>query len=341
MDDPIMLWTSSLLLCGFPSGQVAHRPSWLEGLTARFMHQRRLFYTSPITLTNPGDWPELETRLRRAVTSSCGKSVDLVVESKPRFAPIPAEPIREGAPAWEPDTDTEETLLAIAEDIVGPRTVRIELWSTYPGYSAICITLGGGIQRKERRELLRRVPKAAKRQCQLLYEHEADGTDATYDVDTARVVAFRLDPDDDADRAEIENLLFPIDQPFYLCERWCVQGEDGRVDEERYTIHREFGPDLVFCAPHESLSQEESKEAQVELWSRAARGEGLYAVYPDEAGLDTLALGFSGVDELSANLIESHATRLRITVGRGQSSLVVAFNSCLEWIGGVSVVLAT
>ncbi|MEM9558467.1 MAG: hypothetical protein AAGC60_29715 [Acidobacteriota bacterium] len=293
---------------------------------------RRFFYTSPVDFENPGDWKALAKRLRQAATKSCGSDSTIDMVATPRFAPLAAEPLFDGAPAWAPNLDTGETLLAIADEEIGPRTVRIEPWSTYPGHAVVCVTVGGSILRKERRELLRSIPKATKRQCALLYEHERIDAQSRYDVDAARVQAYQIDLDTDQGRSTLEAILAPIDEPFYLCERWLLHGEGGRVDEERFTIYREFGPEIVQCSPNLELDDEAQDAARIHLWSTATRGAGLLALYPDDPNLEGLARTFLATETHLQPLLAHPSTIFRVAIARTHPQLVVCHDS--YWEGG-------
>ncbi len=258
--------------------------------------QRRLFYTSPVDHHNSESWEGLASSLKRAVVSACDSGLSVQVGTRPLFGY---------------GTDTEEALAEIEEQHLAPREVRIDLWSSIVFYAAVCVTLGSGIRRKERRALMSRLKKKELSDQTLLREHEGP-----YDLESGRVYGYSLSPSDD--RATIARLLEPFDGPIYLGEHWLIQDETEQVDTKSFDLVFRVGPNLaVFFAS--------DPEAEERIWEACLSGEGLIAFYADDPAEAALKRRFSDFEDLQILLAEHPSAAMRVTIGRchQDDSLVV------------------
>lgn len=221
--------------------------------------ERRLFFTSPVDDRNSGDWAGLARSLKAAVAASCGGDVAVAVGSEPVFGY---------------GTDVDETLAELGELRLGPRDVRVDLWCSVVYYGAICVTLGPGIRRQERRTLTRRLRKTELARQVLLREVEGP-----YDLDASgRVFGYPISPADDRGRSTLSMLLEPFDGPVYLGEQWLLQGQDERVDEDAFEV-------VVRPSPSLALFLASDPEAEERVWQAAASGQGLIALYAEPSGV--------------------------------------------------------
>lgn len=260
---------------------------------------KQTFHTTPIDHDSLADWPDLATRLRRRAEKALGSGGRVEVGDEPAFTY---------------GIDLEETLLGLEDLDLDPRTVRIDLWSAVVRYGTICITVGDGIVRKERRALEKGVAKVLRGETLI---HESDGA---FDRDERRIYGYRLDPSDDRARSTLADLLLVFDPPHYLGERWILQGDDERVDEGLYDVWTKSSGRLVqFLA--------RSDEAAERVWSLAEHGDGLIAVDLDDPGIDRLLQNFSRTDDL--RFLPKKHWQHRVTIGRcrPEDHLVVVYDS--------------
>lgn len=260
---------------------------------------KRSFYSSPVDHQTLGEWAKLSERLLRGAEKACRPDVTLEVSREPVFTY---------------GIDVEETLLELEDLEFGARTVRIDLWSAIVRYGAICITVGEGIVRKERRALEKSVQKILRGETLI---HESEGA---FDRDERRIYGYRLDPADDRDRSTLADLLIPFDPPHYVGERWLLQGDDESIDAARYEIWPKTPSQVVQFA---ALTE----EAQEDAWRRAHLGEGLLAVYPDDPALDDLVRHFASHDDLRRLPGKSWEYRVAIGRGRPEDRLVVVYDA--------------
>lgn len=205
------------------------------------------------------------------------------------------------APVFGYGIDMEETLLGLEDPEFDPRTVRIDLWCAIVRYGTICITVGDGIVRKERRALEKGIKKALRGEVLI---HESDGA---FDRDERRIYGYRLDPADDRARSTLADLLLVFEPPHYLGERWILQGDDERIDESLYELWPKSSGQLVqFLA--------RSGEAAERVWALAEHGDGLIAIDLDDPGIDRLLQGFSRTDDL--RFLPKKHWQHRVTIGR-------------------------
>ena len=260
---------------------------------------RQTFYTSPVDHDSLADWPDLATRLRRRAEKALG----------------PGGQVEAGdAPVFGYGIDMEETLLGLEDPEFDPRTVRIDLWCAIVRYGTICITVGDGIVRKERRALEKGIKKALRGEVLI---HESDGA---FDRDERRIYGYRLDPADDRARSTLADLLLVFEPPHYLGERWILQGDDERIDESLYELWPKSSGQLVqFLA--------RSGEAAERVWALAEHGDGLIAIDLDDPGIDRLLQGFSRTDDL--RFLPKKHWQHRVTIGRcrAEDHLVVVYDS--------------
>ena len=267
---------------------------------------RQTFYTSPIDHDSLADWPDLATRLHRAAKKALGPGGQVEVGDEPVFGYGPDGLARSAS-------ELEETLLGLEELDLDPRTVRIDLWCAIVGYGAIRITLGDGIVRKERRALEKGFQKALRGETLI---RESEGAFDRYE---GRVYGYRLDPNDDRDRSTLAGLLMIFDSPLYLAERWLLQGDDEAIDENRYSAWPKTPSQYVQFTT-------QTEEAEEHVWCRAALGEGLIAVYPDDPDIDDLIRHFARHDDLRR--FPKKRWDYRLTVGRcrPEDNLVVVYD---------------
>ena len=259
---------------------------------------RRLFYTSTFDHHDLTPWGAMADKLRRAVAASCGQDV--------------AVDIGDG-PVWAPGVDEEETLAGLAEMRLH-RQVRIDLWSAVEHHGAIALTLGSEIRRPERRALERKLKKTLRGEA-LLREHEGP-----YDDESAWVFGYAMSAARDAAaRADIDHLLYYFDPPFYVGERWIVQGEDERLDESSYEHIHELAPGIVSFTAR-------SGDAAERVWQRASAGDGLVVCFADDPAIPGLVQRFSTVDDLRLFLAKKPYSGARVTIDRGGDGQVVAYS---------------
>lgn len=259
---------------------------------------RRSFYTAPVDHQTLADWPKLAERLRRAAVKACERDAETEVGSEPVFTY---------------GTDVEETLLGLEDFQSEPRTVRIDLWNAMVRYGAICVTLGDGIVRKERRALDKALGKA------LRGETLINETEGVFDRCTGRVYGYRLNPDDDRDRVTFSHLMNVFDPPLYVGERWLLQRDDESLDEDNYIIAPKTQGQIV-----QFTALDEGSEERV--WRHATRGEGLIALYDDDPDLDEITRSFARHDDLRR--LAGEGRNFRATLGRcrPEDSLMVTYD---------------
>lgn len=260
---------------------------------------KRLFYSCSIDHRDLAPWGALAEKLRRAVEAACGRDVAVALGD---------------APVWAPGVDDEETLAEL-EEMRLHRHVRIDLWSAVVDHGAIAVTLGSGIRRPERRALERKLRKALRGEALLRT------VDGPYGDESARVFGYAISvANDAAARAALDHLLCPFDPPFYVGERWLVQGDDELLDRQSFDQIVELAPGLVtFIA--------RSGDGDERVWQRASAGAGLIACYADDPALPSLARRFYEVDDLRLFLADKPSSGTQITIDRGRSEhgLVVAY----------------
>ena len=260
---------------------------------------KQTFYTAPVDQDSLSEWPDLAARLRRRAEKAVGPGGRVEVGDKPIFGY---------------GIDLEETLLGLEDQDLDPRTIRIDLWCAIVRYGTICITVGDGIVRKERRALEKGVQKVLRGETLI---HESEGA---FDRDERRIYGYRLDPADDRSRSTLADLLLVFDPPHYLGERWILQGDDERIDESLYDVSAKSSGQLVqFLA--------RTDEAAERVWSLAEHGDGLIAVDFDDPGIDRLLQNFSRKDDL--RFLPKKRWQHRVTIGRGrpEDHLVVVYDS--------------
>lgn len=275
--------------------------------------ERRLFFTSPVDHHNLGSWDGLGRSLKAAVAASCGRDVSIEVGTRPVFGY---------------DTDVDETLAELEELRLGPREIRVDLWCSIFFYGTICVTLGPGLRRQERRALTRRLSKKELARHTLLREHEG-----AYDLDSGRVFGYQLFPGDDRARSTITEILEPFDGPVYLGEEWLVQDEDGILDNESFELiasRLKVAGSGVEGAVEEYLALflARDPEAEARAWLNAtASGQGLIALYADDAAEAKLVRRFTAFEDLPILLAEAPSANMRVTIGRchDDDSLVVVY----------------
>jgi hypothetical protein len=263
--------------------------------------ERRLFFTSPVDHHNLRDWGSLARSLKAAVEAACGRDVSVVIGSQPVFGH---------------GTDVDETLAELEEQRLGLREVRVDLWCSIVVYATLCVALGPGIRRQERRALLRRLLKKELTRQVLLREHEG-----SYDfLGGGYVYGYSISPGDDRDRSTLSFLLEPFDGPLYLGEPWLLQGTDERVDEEAFEV-------IVRPAPNLAIFLANDPEAEERIWEMATSGQGLIAFYPDDPAEAALVRSFADFRDLPILVAEAPSSGIRVTIGRchQDDSLVVIY----------------
>lgn len=263
--------------------------------------QRRLFFTSPVDHRSLGGWDGLARSLKAAVAACCER--DVTIEVGPR-------------PVFGYGTDVDETRAELEELRLGPREVRVDLWCSVVHYGAICVALGPGIRRPERRALTRRLRKQELARQVLLREHEGP-----YDFDRGgNVFGYSISPADDRGRSTLSFLLSPFDGPVYLGEHWLLQGKDERVDDLAFEAASRPSPSLALFLVNDP-------EAEERVWEAAASGQGLVAFYPDDPAEAALVRGFADFRDLPIFVAEAPSAGMRVTIGRGrpEDSLAVVY----------------
>ncbi len=269
--------------------------------------QRRLFYTSPVDHHNLEHWADLGRSLSRAVATIGDSELSVEVGTRPIFGY---------------GSDSEEATAAVEEQRLAPRQVRIDLWCSICFYATVCLTLGPGVSRRERRALRRRLRKKELAAETFLRQHEGP-----YDLDSGCSYGYSLDPGDDRDRSTIADLLAPFDPPLYLGERWLLQDRSEQIDTDSFDLvvsHRlspiggTSGPDLGIFLALDSAAEER-------IWQACTAGEGLIACYPDDPAEEQLLRRFSDFEDLRIFLAEAPSAGMRVTIGRchQDDSLVV------------------
>lgn len=263
--------------------------------------QRRIFYTSPIDESGLDRWQGLAGRLERAVAATCDGKVSVTAGTQPVFGR---------------GTDVDETLAALEEERLAPRDVRIDLWCSVPFYAAVCLTLGPGIRRGERRALTRRLQKKELSGQTFLREDEGE-----FHVDTGRVYGYSVSPADDRGRSTIDFLLTPFDSPIYMGEHWLIQGGDEQVDSESYDL-------VVRVGTNHAIFLANDPEAAERVWEASTRGEGLIAFHGDDPAEPEIRRRFSRYEDLVIFLAEKPFSGQRVTIGRcrPEDSLVVIYD---------------
>jgi hypothetical protein len=262
--------------------------------------QRRLLYTSPIDDSGLESWPSLAGRLKRAVAATCGGDVEVKTGERPVFGY---------------GTDVDETLAGLEEEVLAPREVRVDLWSSICRYAAVSFTLGPAIRRQERRELMRRLKK--KELAGETFLGEAEGR---FHLDQGRVYGYSISPADDRGKSTIEHLLIPFDTPLYIGEHWLLQGGDEQVDTASYEV-------VVRVGPNHAIFLANDPEAAERAWEASTHGEGLIAFYGDDPAEPEIRRRFSRSDDLVLFLAEKPWAGQRVAIGRcrPEDSLVVVY----------------
>ena len=263
---------------------------------------RRIFFTSPVDDDSRAGWPDFAARLGGSAETALGPGGRVELGGEPVFG------YGQGA------AEFEEALLRLEDLALGPRTVRIDLWSSIARYGAICITVGDGVVRKERRALEKGLKKVLRGESLI---HQSNGP---FDRDERRIYGYRLDPADDRARSSLADLLLAFDPPHYLGERWMLQGDDERIDESRYEIWPGSPNQLArFLA--------RSEDAAERAWSLAEHGDGLIVMDVDDPEIGRLLQGFSCTDDL--RWLPGKTWQHRVTLGRCRPGdhLVVVYDS--------------
>ncbi len=260
--------------------------------------QRRLFYTSPVDHHNLEEWPDLARSLSHAAEAACDRDIRLEVGPRPVFGY---------------GTDVEEMLSALEAQELAPRQVRVDLWCSICFYAAVCVTLGPGIRRRERRDLIRRLGNKQLAGEAFLRQHEG-----AYDLDSGQCYGYHPEAADDRDRSTIADLLTAFDQPLYLGERWLLQDQNEQIDSESFDLIVPSGPNL-------GIFQAKDSAAEEIIWQACRNGEGLIAFYPDDPAEEQMLRRFSDFEDLRIFHAEAPSAGMRVTIGRchQDDSLVV------------------